>query len=163
MSDGLQVALKWEQVLLIFFLLKFVKAKITGDARSKLMVRDLTHSWEQVKAILGENYATRRTLDYACKMFSARQSKNESIASWGNKIDELQTDYVHQFHHQSIAHKLQERRGPHRDHTVLHYKTNPVTTSNPHTSSYAHNTLTWRTSSQGSPHPKKDHRQSTTQ
>jgi len=74
-------------------LLKFVKAKITGDARSKLMVRDLTHSWELVKAILEENYATRRTLDYyACKMFSARQGKNENIASWGNKIDELQTD-----------------------------------------------------------------------
>jgi len=74
-------------------LLKFVKAKITGEARSKLMVRDLTHSWELVKAILEENYATRRTLDYyACKMFSARQGKSESIASWGNKIDELQTD-----------------------------------------------------------------------
>src|SRR5215469_365873 len=74
-------------------LLKFVKAKITGDARSKLMVRDLTHSWELVKAILEENYATRRTLDfYACRMFSARQDKNESVASWGNKIDELQTD-----------------------------------------------------------------------
>jgi len=42
-------------------LLKFVKAKITGDARSKLMVRDLTHSWELVKAILEENYATTRT------------------------------------------------------------------------------------------------------
>ena len=74
-------------------LLKFVKAKITGDARSKLMVRDLRHSWEVVRAILEENYATRRTLDYyACKMFSARQSKNESIASLVHKIDELQTD-----------------------------------------------------------------------
>jgi len=73
--------------------LKFMKAKITGDARSKLMVRDLTHSWELVKAILEENYATRRTLYYyACKMFSARQGKNENITSWGNKIDELQTD-----------------------------------------------------------------------
>jgi len=29
---------------------------------------------------------------YACKMFSGRQGKNKSIASWGNKIDELQTD-----------------------------------------------------------------------
>jgi hypothetical protein len=74
-------------------LLKFVKAKITGDAQSKLMVSNLTHSWELMKAILEENYATRRTFDYyACKMFSARQGKNESIASWGNKIDELQTD-----------------------------------------------------------------------
>jgi hypothetical protein len=57
------------------------------------MVRDLTHRWELVKAILEENYATRRTLDYyACKMFSARQGKMESIASWGNKKDEMQTD-----------------------------------------------------------------------
>jgi len=63
-------------------LLKFVKAKITGDAQSKLMVRDLTHSWELVKVILEENYATRRWLDYyACKMFSVRQGKNESITS----------------------------------------------------------------------------------
>ena len=42
-------------------LLKFVKPKITGNARSKLMVRDLTHSWELVKAILEENFATTRT------------------------------------------------------------------------------------------------------
>jgi hypothetical protein len=69
-------------------LLKFVKAKRTGEARSKLMVRDLT----QVGNWLRENYATRRTLDNVCKMFSARQVKNESIASWGNQIDELQTD-----------------------------------------------------------------------
>jgi hypothetical protein len=74
-------------------LLKFVKAKMKGDAQSKLMFRDLTHSCELVKAILEENYTTRCTLDYyACNMFSARQDKNESIASWGNKIDELQTD-----------------------------------------------------------------------
>jgi hypothetical protein len=67
-------------------LLKFVKAKITGDARSKLMVRDLTHSWELVKAIVEENYASRLTLDYyACKMFSAWQGKNENIASWGTR------------------------------------------------------------------------------
>jgi hypothetical protein len=57
------------------------------------MVRDLTHSWSLVKGILEENYATRRKLDfYACKMFSAREGKNESIVSWGNKIDEVQTD-----------------------------------------------------------------------
>jgi len=50
------------------------------------------HSWELVKAILEDNCATRRMLDYnACKMFSARQGKNESIASWRNRIDELRT------------------------------------------------------------------------
>ena len=73
--------------------LKFVKTKITGDARSKLMVRDLTHTWALVKGILEENYAIRRTLDfYACKMFSARQEKYESVASWGSRIDEMQTE-----------------------------------------------------------------------
>jgi len=44
-------------------LLKFVKTKITGDARSKLIVRDLTHTWELVRGILEENYATWRTMD----------------------------------------------------------------------------------------------------
>jgi hypothetical protein len=36
-------------------LLKFVKTKITGDARSKLLVRDLTTTWHDVKQILEEN------------------------------------------------------------------------------------------------------------
>ena len=38
-------------------LLKLVKTKITGDARSKLIVRDLTHIWELVRGIVEENYA----------------------------------------------------------------------------------------------------------
>jgi len=29
---------------------------------------------------------------YACKVFSARQEKGESVASWGSRIDEMQTD-----------------------------------------------------------------------
>jgi hypothetical protein len=38
-------------------LLKFVKTKITGDAGSKLIVRDSTHTWALVKGILKENHA----------------------------------------------------------------------------------------------------------
>ena len=57
------------------------------------MVRDSTHTWALVNGILEENYAIRRTLGfYACKMFSARQEKNESIASWGSRIDEMHTE-----------------------------------------------------------------------
>ena len=74
-------------------LLKFVKARITGEARSKLIVRDRTHTWAQVKAILEENYSVRRTLDfYACAMFSAKQRKGESVAAWGSRIDCMQTE-----------------------------------------------------------------------
>ena len=75
-------------------LLKFVKTKTT-DARSKLMVRDLTHTWALVKGVLEENYSVRHTLDfYACGMFSARQEKGESVASWGSRIDEMQTELM---------------------------------------------------------------------
>lgn len=42
-------------------LLKFVKTKVTGDARYKLIVRDLTHTWALVKGILEENYAMQHT------------------------------------------------------------------------------------------------------
>ena len=46
-----------------------------------------------VIGILEENYAIRRTLDfYACRMFSARQEKYESVASWGSRIDERKTE-----------------------------------------------------------------------
>jgi hypothetical protein len=70
-------------------LLKFVK--ITGEARSKLLVRDLTSTWHDVKQILEENYGVR-TLDYyACQMFSSRQGVSESIASWSSRIDTAQS------------------------------------------------------------------------
>jgi hypothetical protein len=42
-------------------LLKFVKTKITGEARSKLLVRDLTSTWRDVKQILKENYYVKRS------------------------------------------------------------------------------------------------------
>ena len=74
-------------------LLKFVKTKITGDARSKLMVRNLTHTWAVVKGILEENYAVRRTLYfYVWRMFIARQEKGESVASCGSHNGEMQTE-----------------------------------------------------------------------
>jgi hypothetical protein len=36
-------------------LLKFVKTKIAWEARSKLLVRDFTSTWRDVKQILEEN------------------------------------------------------------------------------------------------------------
>jgi uncharacterized UPF0160 family protein len=61
-------------------LLKFVNTKITREASSKLLVRDLTLTWCDVKQILEENYDIKRMLDYyACRMFSSRQGPNENI------------------------------------------------------------------------------------
>jgi hypothetical protein len=76
-----------------YLLVKFVKTKITGEARSKLLVRDLTSTWCDVKKILEENYGVRRTLDYyACRMFSSRQGASEGIASWNSRIDTMQSE-----------------------------------------------------------------------
>jgi hypothetical protein len=73
-------------------LLKFVKTKITGEARSKLLVRDLTSTWREVRQLLEENYDVKRTLDfYACRMFSSRQGIHESVASWSSRIDTIQS------------------------------------------------------------------------
>jgi hypothetical protein len=40
---------------------KFVKTKITREVRSKLLVRDLTTTWHDVKEILEVNYGVRIT------------------------------------------------------------------------------------------------------
>jgi hypothetical protein len=45
-------------------LLKFIKSKITGEAKDRLLSRSGRNIWEQVKAILEENYAVERTLIY---------------------------------------------------------------------------------------------------
>ncbi|XP_047100941.1 uncharacterized protein LOC124719789 [Schistocerca piceifrons] len=75
-------------------LLKFVKAKITGEARSRLQVRERTGTWQEVKRVLEENYASKRTIDYyACKIFQARQGHTEPIAVWASRIDEMQRDF----------------------------------------------------------------------
>lgn len=72
-------------------LLKFVKTKITWEARSKLLVRDLTWTWRNVKQILEESCDVKRTLDYnACRMFNSRQGPGENTASWSSTIDTMQ-------------------------------------------------------------------------
>jgi hypothetical protein len=71
-------------------LLKFIESKITGEAKSRLLAREGRHTWEQVKAILEENYAVRRTLEYyAGALFTSKQGVNETVAQWGSRIDTM--------------------------------------------------------------------------
>lgn len=70
---------KYKQVFL-----KFIIGQITGSARSKLLVRDHTETWSAVRAILLENYESKRTIDYyACTMFNSRQDKGGKCGSMG--------------------------------------------------------------------------------
>lgn len=75
-------------------LYKFVRTKITGEDKSKILARQDVLDWESAKAALHENYATKRTLDfYACKIFNARQEKYESVTSWSSRMDVLSSDF----------------------------------------------------------------------
>ena len=75
--------------------LKFIESNITGDAKTKLLARSERTTWEQVKAILEENYTVRRTIDFfACKMFNSKQGASENVASWGSRIDTMSSDLM---------------------------------------------------------------------
>jgi hypothetical protein len=69
-------------------LLKFVCAKIGGEAKTKLLSRTHLDTWKQVKAVLEENYSVRRTLDYyAHRAFTSKQGPAETISQWGARMD----------------------------------------------------------------------------
>jgi hypothetical protein len=76
-------------------LLKFVESKITGEAKDRLLARIGRNSWEQIQAILEENYAVKRTLEYyASVLFTTRQGMNETVAQWGSWIDNMGIDLM---------------------------------------------------------------------
>jgi hypothetical protein len=76
-------------------LLKFIESKITGEAKDRLLARSERHTWEQIKSILEENYAVRRTLEYyANVLFTTKQGTSETVAQWGSRIDNMGLDLM---------------------------------------------------------------------
>jgi hypothetical protein len=68
-------------------LFKFVCAKVTGEAKTKLLTRTHLDNWEQARAVLEENYSVRRTLHYhAHRAFTSKQGRNETISQWGVRM-----------------------------------------------------------------------------
>jgi hypothetical protein len=73
---------------------KYVRTRITDEAKAKLLVRQDADDWASVKAVLKEHYAARRTLDlYACAIFNARKAKHETVAAWCSRLDQLISDF----------------------------------------------------------------------
>jgi hypothetical protein len=68
---------------------KYVRTQITGESRAKLLVRQDADDWDSFKAVLKEQYATKRT----CAMFNARQSKHETVAAWCSRLHQLASDF----------------------------------------------------------------------
>jgi hypothetical protein len=76
-------------------LLKFIESKITGEDKDRLLARSERNTWEQIKAILEENYAVKRTLEYyASMLFTSKQGMGETVAQWGSKIDGMGIDLI---------------------------------------------------------------------
>jgi hypothetical protein len=76
-------------------LLKFIESKITGEAKDRLLARTERNSWEQIKAILEENCAVKRTLEYyASLLFTTKQGMTETVAQWGSRIDNMGLDLM---------------------------------------------------------------------
>jgi hypothetical protein len=77
-------------------LLKFVVAKIQGDAKDKLLARVERNTWGQIRSILEENYLVKRTLEYyTALLFSSRQGPSENLAQWGARLDHIAMEARH--------------------------------------------------------------------
>ncbi|KAJ8869426.1 hypothetical protein PR048_028416 [Dryococelus australis] len=73
--------------------LKFAKAKITREAKTKLLTRTPSDSCEGVHEVLEENYVVRRTLGYyACRMLGAWQLMVDMVTDCGSRINTTMSD-----------------------------------------------------------------------
>jgi hypothetical protein len=85
-------------------LLKFIVAKIQGDAKDKLLARVERNNWRQIKGILEENYLVKRTLEYHTSLlFSSKQGSSETVAQWGARLDHLAMDLRTEARHRLLA------------------------------------------------------------
>jgi hypothetical protein len=74
-------------------LLKFVKIKIARVARSKLLVRDLTPMWHDVKQIWRKITELKELqIIKHVECLAADKGASESIASWSSRIDTMQSE-----------------------------------------------------------------------
>jgi hypothetical protein len=93
-------------------LLKFIIAKIQGDAKDKLLARVGRDTWPQMKGILEENYLVKRTLEfYTGTLFNSRQGPTETVAQWGARLDNLAMDLGREVRRR--LHVLEEREHAH--------------------------------------------------
>ena len=91
--EGVESALEVIHPVKQELLLKFVVAKIQGEAKDKLLARVERNTWNQIKGILEENYLVKRTLEfYTGALFNSRQGPNETVAQWGASLDSIAMD-----------------------------------------------------------------------
>jgi SMC interacting uncharacterized protein involved in chromosome segregation len=91
--EGVEAAIQVVHPTKQQLLLKFIESKISGEAKDRLLARTERNTWEQIRAILEENYAVKRTLEYyAGMLFTTKQGMTETVAQWGSRIDNMGLD-----------------------------------------------------------------------
>ena len=74
-------------------LYKFVLTRISGEPTVAIIHRHL-ENWGDLKTFLNNTYTEKRTLDFhATQLFGARQSKNEKVSEWIQKIERLSSKF----------------------------------------------------------------------
>jgi hypothetical protein len=74
-------------------LYKFVLTRISGEPRVAITHRNL-ENWGDLKVFLKNTYTEKRTLDFhATQLFGERQSKNENVTEWIQKIQRLSSKF----------------------------------------------------------------------
>lgn len=70
-------------------LIKIIKAKITGDALTKISPMEDLNTWAEIKKKLREKIATKVSLEYAQEdLNNIFQKKDETIEQYGNRVKE---------------------------------------------------------------------------
>ena len=91
--EGIESALEVIHPAKQELLLKFVVAKIQGEAKDKSLARVVRNTWNQIKGILEENYLVKSTLEfYTGALFNSWQGPNETVALWGARLDSIAMD-----------------------------------------------------------------------
>ena len=69
------------------FLLKFVCAKIGGEAKAKLLARTHVNNWEQAKAVLDKNYSVReRSITMRIRLLTVNRNRMKRLGNGVHKL-----------------------------------------------------------------------------
>jgi hypothetical protein len=73
---------------------KFVLTRISGEPKTAISHRNL-ESWAELKEFLRNSYIETRTVDYqASQIFKARQTKDERVTDWIQRIQTLGSKFL---------------------------------------------------------------------
>mgnify|MGYP000533578037 CR=1 FL=1 len=77
-------------------LIKYVLAKITGEAKRTLDLQaDAAIRWEDIREKLETHYSVKRTFAFYCtQLCMGKQKTNETVTQWGTRVEQLVSNAI---------------------------------------------------------------------